>query len=117
MEIPNGLNTWVPGKDLDACIDLAFREWFYDHKQDVKDYFIHLRDQKASFFHANGMSVGGDMRYKLEIPVKLAGIIQRMTHKDWVHDTQIHKAIQRQASKFAPTEKSEAFVDFGKANV
>ena len=117
MEMPNGVQTWVPGRNLEACIDMAFREWFCNHKDEVKGYFIHLRDQKKSFFDPSGMSKAGDMRYKLEIPGKLGTIIGRMTHKDWVHDQQIHKAILREASKFNPTEKKESFVDFGKNSV
>lgn len=114
MEIPDGIQTWVPGTNLAACIDLAFREWFYEHKEEVKAYFIHLRNKKKEFFNPNGMSVNGDLRYKLEIPVKLGAIIGRLTHNDWVHDDQIHKAILREASKFDPTEKTEKFIDFGR---
>ena len=116
MDIPNGITTWVPGANLEACIDLAFREWFCNHKAEVKGYFVYLQEKKGSFFQTNGMSVNGDMRHKLEVPGKLGTIIGRMTHNDWVHDTQIHKAILRVADKFAPTEKSESFVDFGKNN-
>jgi len=114
MELPDGVQTFVPGANLEACIDLAFREWFFKHKDEVKGYFIHLKEQKDGFFNPNGMSVNGDLRHKLEIPVKLANIIQRLTHSDWVHDEQVHKAILRVAPKFAPTERNESFVDLGK---
>jgi len=114
MDLPDGVQTFVPGANLEACIDLAFREWFCNHKDEVKGYFIHLKQQKDGFFKPNGMSSQGDMRYKLEIPGQLAKIITRLTHKDWMQDTQIHKAILREAAKFDPTEKSESFIDFGR---
>lgn len=105
MEIPNGIQTWVPGTNLEACLELAFREWHKNFPREVKGYWLHLQETKQGFFQPNGMSKDGHMRYSLEVPPKLGNIISRMTHKDWVHDKQIRDAIIHKAPDFDPTEK------------
>ena len=117
MEIPDGLQVWVPGTNLEECIRIAWGEYVKKFPKDLKNWFKHINIVKEGFFKQNGMSKNGDMRFKLEVPQKFATIIARMTHKDWVHDKQIHKAIVRHLSKFDPTERSESFVDFGRNGV
>lgn len=112
--MPEGLTTWVPGNNLEECIRLAWGEYVKEHPEDVKAWFKHIKLIEDGFFKKNGMSKDGNVRFKLEVPQKFANIIQRVTHPDWVHDKQIHKAIVRHLSKFDPTQRSESFVDLGR---
>ncbi len=102
--LPDGVQTWVPGTDTENCIKMALREGAHDYPQEATAMVNYIKNRKANLHHASGMSQDGSMRIKVEIPAKLAFIIQRMTHKDWLHDQKILKILCREAPGLVPAE-------------
>lgn len=95
---PVGVTVYVKGENINECVRLAVREWAAECPDEVRIHKKHMDQLKASLYNSNGMSMSpdgkkGNLMFQAEIPVSLGNRIQRMTHKDWLKDNQIMRAL------------------------
>ena len=107
MEIPVGVQVWVPGTDLDACLKMAVDMWCYEEAHEVKCFVGMMREKKDGLYRQNGMSVTGNWKEYLEIPISLHKRIMQMTHKDYMLDRQITDRIKYFLQDIIPYEKKD----------
>jgi hypothetical protein len=106
MDMPIGVNVWVPNTDLDSCLETAFKMWLHENAHEVIPFRNHMRDKRDSLVNKNGMSKQKTWKEYLEIPQSLAFKIQQMTHKDWPNDKKITERIVKLMPKYLCYEKN-----------
>ena len=107
MKMPIGVNVWIPGSDLEACITMALREWAAEHPQDVRDIARSNKAIRDSMKHRSGMTLTKTKIHSLEIPETLGNKIMKMTHNGWMHDKDILKTIRKITPLFNIGQKPE----------
>ena len=110
MDIPNGVQVWVPKGDLDECLKMAIKMWLNEYPHESQLFGNHLREKRDNLHRVNGMTKQGMFKEYLEIPVNLGKNIRQMTHKDWMQDKQITDRIRQLMPGLKPHGKDESRV-------
>ncbi len=95
MDIPKGLNIWIPGTNLRNCIEEAIMMWLNECPNEVSGFAKDIRVKHDGLHKDNGMSKNGIWKEHLEIPFGLAARVRQMTNHAWMHDKQICAMIQQ----------------------
>ena len=108
MEIPTGLNIWVPKENLFECLSMAMNMWVKECPKEVQGMKRHIKHKKDSLHKVTGMSEEGTWKEKLEVPQGLAARIRQMTDRvDWMQDPDIIDGIIRLAPGMLCYEKKD----------
>jgi len=108
MDIPTGLNIWIPKENLFECLTMALKMWVNECPKEVEGMKRYIKRKKDGLHKTNGMSVGGSWKEKLEIPHGLAARIRQMTERhDWMQDDAIIDGIIRLAPGLLCYEKKD----------
>ena len=99
--LPNGIAVWVPSTDLEQCLQMAFDMWKHEYPDEVVAFGCYIKAEADGNLYENGMSKDGNMKKDFTLPAKLHALMQRMTHKDCIHDKKIMDKMKKMYPYFS----------------
>jgi len=108
MEIPVGINVWIPKENLHECLRMALKMWVNECPDEVKAMKRHLVHKRETLHKSTGMSHEGNWKEKLEVPLGLAARVRQMTERhDWMQDDDVINGIIELAPDLVCYEKKD----------
>jgi len=95
-EAPVGSKVNIHASNIEEIVLVAIREWAAEYPEEVRIFREQMVFERGQLINERGMSANGTRKKIMEVPVKLAGKIQRMTHKDWMRDSKVLNTLHSQ---------------------
>ena len=108
MEMPTGVQVWIPSQDLDSCLELAIKMWCAEEPREVQLFTNQMREKKDTLHRKDGMTEKGMFKEYLEIPITLHKRVMKMTHKDYMLDRKITDRLKYFLQGICPYDKNES---------